>query len=246
MKRTNLCTVIAVIAVWPLNAQPQEPLPTFDAASVKLHADDDPLGTMMQERPGTIFYRRTNLLTVIRRAYDVQFQQVVGPPWLSTERYDIEAKLPADTPVPRLQLMLQSLLADRFRVQMHREKKELPAYSMEVAREGFKMHRSEGGELGYGPSRDASGNHLRGKITLQILANLLSGVLGHPVLNQTELEGLYDVALDYTEDAQAQDTTTFPGLITAMRQQLGLKIESKKALFDMIVIDRVEKVPTGN
>lgn len=200
----------------------------------------------MQERPGNLFYRKINLLAVIRRAYGVDPQQIVGPAWLTTERYDIEAKLPPDTPVARLRLMLQGLLAERFRMQVHHVKKELPAYNLVPAKDGPKMHRSEGGDLGYGPSQDESGNHLRGKITLPILATVLSTSVGHPVSNQTGLDGLYDIDLSYARDEQPQSAAAYPELATALQQQLGLKLEPKKELFDVIVIDRIEKVPTGN
>ena len=85
MKRMHGWAVLMFATVWPIIAQPQEVPPAFDAASVKPHDESNPLGTMMQERPGNILYRRINLLAVIRRAYNVQPQQIVGPPWLTTE-----------------------------------------------------------------------------------------------------------------------------------------------------------------
>jgi uncharacterized protein (TIGR03435 family) len=149
MKRRHGWAVLMFATAWPLIAQPQEAPPAFDAASVKPHDESNPLGTMMQERPGNIHYRRINLLAVIRRAYNVESQQIVAPAWLSTETYDIEAKLSPDTPLPRLRLMLQTLLAERFHLKVHYDKKELPAYNLVLAKGGLKMHRSEGGGLGY-------------------------------------------------------------------------------------------------
>lgn len=247
MKGTHCRVVLMFVTAWPLIARAQEAPPAFDAASVKAHDESNPLGTMMQERPGNIYYRRINLLAVIRRAYNVQPQQIVGPVWLSTETYDIQAKLPPDTPLPRFQLMLQTLLAERFHLKVHYDKKELPAYNLVLAKGGLKMHRSEGGELGYGPSKDDSGNrHLRGKITLPILATNLSGMTGHPVSDQTGLDGLYDLDLNYRDDQAPEGTATYPGIGTALQEQLGLKLEPKKALFDMIIVDQADKVPTGS
>jgi uncharacterized protein (TIGR03435 family) len=144
--------------------------------------------------------------------------------------------------------MLQTLLADRFHLKVHYDKKELPAYDLVLAKGGLKMHRSEGGELGYGPSKDNSGNRsLRGKITLPILATNLSGMLGHPVSDQTGLDGLYDFDLNYRDDHSTEGpTAAYPGIETALQEQVGLKLEPKKAMFDMIIVDRADKVPTGN
>ena len=127
--------------------QPQETPSAFDVASVKLHSANNPLGTMMRELPDSLQYRKINLIAVIRRVYGVETQQIVAPPWMSTEAYDIEAKFSPDTGVPRLQLMLQNLLAERFQLQVHRDKKEMAAYNLVVAKDGLKMHPSEGAGL---------------------------------------------------------------------------------------------------
>ena len=232
-----------ILAAGIVAAQAQ---PSFDVASVKPHPESNLLGTMMQELPGRIQYRRIILLAVIRRAYNVELQQIVGPAWLSTETYDIEAKFPPDTPDTRLQLMLQNLLSERFHLKVHHDKKELPAYNLVLAKDGLKMHRTESGRLGYAPSRDSSGRHLRGRITFPILANNLSGILGRPVSDQTGLDGLYDIDLNFVDDAPTQDPATYPGIGTALQEQLGLKLESKRTLFDMIIVDQTEKIPTEN
>jgi len=227
-------------------AQPHETPPAFDVASVKLHSASNLLGTMMQELPGSLQYRKVNLIAVIRRAYGVETQQVVAPTWMSTEVYDIEAKLSPDTAAPRLQLMLQNLLAERFHLQVHRDKKQMIAYNLIVAKDGLKMHPSETGRLGYRPFSDGSSRHLRGKITLPILANNLSGILGRPVADQTRIDGLYDLDLNYADESSTQGLSNYPGIATALEEQLGLRLESKKALLDMIIVDHAEKIPTEN
>jgi uncharacterized protein (TIGR03435 family) len=238
--------VLCLVVAWPVGAQTEAASPAFDVASVKPHQPDNPLGTMMQELPGRIQYRKIPLLAVIRRAYDVQSQQIVGPPWLSTETYDIEAKLPPDTPDARLQLMLQNLLAERFHLKVHHSKKELLAYDLMLAKDGLKMHRSESGRLGYAPTQDGSGRHLRGRITLPILANNLSGIVGRPVSDQTGLDGLYDIDLNFVDDVSTSRPDNYPGIFTAVQEQLGLKLESRKALFDTIIVDDLDKVPAEN
>jgi len=244
--KPTVWVVLGLITAWPLRAQPPDVTPTFDVASVKPHQESNPLGTMMQELPGRIQYRRINLLAAIRRAYNVESRQIAGPAWLSTETYDIEAKLPTDAPGARLQLMLQNLLAERFHLRVHHDKKELPAYNLMLAKDGLKMHRSESGRLGYNPSRDSSGRHLRGRITLPILANNLSDILSRPVSDQTGMDGLYDIDLNFIDDAPTQGSAIYPGIVTALQEQLGLTLESRKALFDMIIVDQAEKIPTEN
>jgi uncharacterized protein (TIGR03435 family) len=240
-----LWAVLCWLTAWPLPAQPSSP--AFDVASVKIHPESNPMGTMMLEQPGHIQYNRIILLAVIRRAYGVESQQIVGPAWLSTETYDIEAKMPPDTSTARLRLMLQNMLAERFQLKVHHDKKELPTYNLLLAKDGSKMHRSESGQLGYMPSRDTSGHHLRGRITLPILASNLSDILSRPVSDQTGMDGLFDIDLNYTDDAATTPApVTYPGIVTALREQLGLRLESKKELLDVIVVDRAERIPTGN
>ena len=246
MKRRRLWAGLSLLTVWLLSAQPAEVPPTFDVASVKPHPDNSPLGTMMQELPGHLQYRRVNLIAVIRRAYNVEAQQIIAPAWMATEAYDIEARLPPDTPGTRLQLMLQKLLMERFQLKVHHGKKKLAAYNLVPAKGGLKMHRSESGRLGYAPSRDSSGRHLHGKITLPILANNLSGMVGRPVSDHTGTDGLYDIDLNFSDDAAIGGAATYPGIFTALQEQLGLKLESKKASFDMIIVDRVVKTPIEN
>lgn len=108
------------------------------------------------------------------------------------------------------------------------------------------MRRSENGRLGYAPSQDSSGRHLLGRITLSILADNLSGIVGRPVSDRTGLEGLYDIDLNFIEDASTGNPTDYPGIFTALQEQLGLKLESKKASFDTIIVDEAEKDPTEN
>jgi uncharacterized protein (TIGR03435 family) len=88
---------------------------------------------------------------------------------------------------------------------------------------------------------------LRGKITLPVLANYLSGVVRRLVSDQTGLSELYDLDLNYSaEEAQSADLSAAPGILTAVQEQLGFKLESRKPLFDMIIVDHVEKLPVEN
>jgi uncharacterized protein (TIGR03435 family) len=196
----------------------------------------------MRESGGVLSYTKVPLTSIIRRAYGVEAAQISGPTWLDSEAYDVTAKLPADTPLPRLQSMLQALLAERFKLAVHRQKKTFAAYALVVAKGGPKLRLSESGGLSYNPTRDNAGRHLNGKITMPILANNLSSWLGRPVSDRTGLKGLFDISLDFSTD----DNAAAPALPTALPEQLGLKLKPGKAVLDVIVIDHAEKVPTEN
>src|SRR5262249_44832384 len=144
----------------------------FDAASVKQASGWGP----MAEPKGRIDYGGASLFHVIRRAYGVEEMQVRGPSWLSTEFYEIRASMPPEAPLHRLQLMLQSHGAERFGIQVHREKKKFATYRMVQAKGGSKLKPTDG-VLSYGMPRDAAGRHIRGRISMPILASVLSSVL---------------------------------------------------------------------
>ncbi len=241
MKITFMAWAVLVLAVWQPLAQPQKP-PVFDVASVKPHPGVAGPGTMMRETAGSVNYIGIPLMSVIARAWDVAGMQVVGPSWIYSDTYDIKAAFPRDAPATQIPLMLQGLLAERFQLAVHHEQRELAAYVMVVAKGGVKMHPSEGSRTGsYRPYGDAEGRNIRGRITMPNLAGYLSYQVGGPVSDKTGLDGVYDITLDFAVD---QDSAT-PLVFTALQEQRGLKLESKKAPVDMIIVDHAEKGSNG-
>ena len=126
---------------------------TFDVATVKPAPPPTPNGRGMimigrptggpgTNDPGRIRYPFTTLKTLIQNAYDVKDFQISGPDWLATERFDIQATMPPETTKEQFKVMLQNLLAERFKVTVHRETKELPMYSMMVGKSGPKLKES--------------------------------------------------------------------------------------------------------
>lgn len=126
---------------------------TFDVATVKSAAPPTPNGRGMvrfafatggpgTNDPGRIHYPFTTLKALLQNAYDVKDFQISGPDWLATERFDIQATMPPETTKEQFKVMLQNLLAERFKVTVHRETKELPMYSMIVAKNGPKLKES--------------------------------------------------------------------------------------------------------
>jgi uncharacterized protein (TIGR03435 family) len=199
------------------------PLPSFEVASVKRNLSGPP-GTRIMIPPGRFTVTGTTPKFLIEFAYNVKdFQVSGGPSWISSERYDIDAKeedsqveelqkLPPDQRLEQIRLRIQSLLADRFKLKVSHTTKELPDYALVVAKNGPKLHEAKPGDT-YpngikGPDGTAQANMVRmgrGELTgqgipLATLVVMLSQQLGRTVLDQTGLKGNYDVALQWTPD----------------------------------------------
>jgi uncharacterized protein (TIGR03435 family) len=219
----------------------------FDVASIKPNTSGD-LGMSINNSKG--LWRANNITPewLIVNAYDILPEQLIGaPPWTGSERFDIEGKFDQDAVNARsadsrqYQLRLQALLASRFQFQMHRESREWQSYVLVVGKRGPKMKPSKGG----GGSGRSSRGHMESKgLTMENLAANLASLLGRPVVDQTGLAGKFDFTLDYEEEGQPVETHA-PSLVAAVQEQLGLKLEVKKAPVEMLVVDRVER-PSEN
>jgi len=175
--------------------------------------------------------------------------QLSGPDWLNSEIYDIAATMPPSTSTDQVLPMLQSLLADRFQLKLHRETKEVPMYALVVGKTGLKIKE---GEFGHSSTSASQGQLTAQKIPLSKLADFLSNQLGSPVTDMTGMKGFFDFTLEWAPDARpgeaggASDSTPGASIFTAVQEQLGLKLESRKGPVEILVIDHVEKIPTGN
>lgn len=178
---------------------------------------------------------------LVTYAYDVRdFQISGGQGWFDSERYDVSAKPESPASQEQLKLMLQSLLADRFKLVLHRETKQLPVYELIVAKGGPKLKESAEGTS---PSLLTDGKSITAaKVTMPMFIRLLSQFLGRSVLDKTGLPGNYDFKLQWTPDEAEGDG---PSIFTATQEQLGLKLESSKGPVEVLVIDRAEK-PSEN
>jgi uncharacterized protein (TIGR03435 family) len=224
-------------------------------------------------RPGIdrINFRYVTLWWSISYAYGVKSYQMSGPGWLRDVRFDIVARGREGTVRTQLPEMMQTLLAERFKLKIHRESRELPALALTVGKNGPKLTEAAAvsgdgqGGAAFGLSMTAAGVErmdVKGA-TMAKLASTLSGLLGLPVVDRTGLEGRYDFVLEFSRSAAAGQGTTGgyneppplpsppptaePGLsIFSAVQQLGLRLDSQKLPFDVIVIDHAEKLPTEN
>jgi bla regulator protein BlaR1 len=260
--------------------------PVYEVASIKPNKSGERMVRMMG-RPDGFTGTNMTLQMLIRNAYGVEDNQISGgPSWLGSEKYDMEAKMDSsvadelrklseDQRTLERRRMLQALLADRFKLTLHRESKELPVYALVIAKNGPKLQEAKPGDT-YpngikGPDGVGSAGFMRmgrGELTGQGLpmgsvVRLLTQQLGRTVLDKTGLAGKYDLTLKWTPDESeapmlkgpeggpqgmggtASPDSSGPSIFTAIQEQLGLKLESQKGPVEIIVIDHAEK-PSDN
>jgi uncharacterized protein (TIGR03435 family) len=192
---------------------------------------------------------------LIGLAYDVFDSQISGGPnWLDTEKYDIQAKAGSALKVWRMRLMLQSLLAERFRLALHRETKEEPIYELVVAKGGPKIEPAAGAKTP-GHLRVGTGQLTGIAAPISWLTQSLSGNLDRYVVDKTGLNGNYNFTLQWTPDmgqlpqqrpdALPPPDASGPSIFTALQEQLGLQLKSEKGPVETLVIDHAER-PSAN
>lgn len=220
----------------------------FDVASVK--ANKSGLYQSSISRPGgQVVFENVPLRECIGFAYGIGVDQeyaLSGPAWLNSDRYDIVAKVAPNTPRDQVLVILRTLLRERFKLEIHRESRELRVYALTAARGGPRLKKASGSE---GNFTFRSGHIIGSALSMSELANRLSGPvfkLGRPVVNSTGLPGTFDFTLDWTPDDTSVDGAAGPSLFTAIQEQLGLKLEPSKSLVEVLVVDHVERVPIEN
>jgi uncharacterized protein (TIGR03435 family) len=163
---------------------------------------------------------------------------------LDTERYEVTAKFPAVTGFGEARQMLQTLLTERFQLAVRRESKEMPVYALVVGKDGFRLKETE---MGAGGSSSAPGKLTATKMSLNQFAELLSGQLDRPVVDFTGIHGAYDFTLQWAPDTNANsDPGPAADIYVAIQQQLGLKLETRKAPVEMLIIEHANKAPVEN
>jgi uncharacterized protein (TIGR03435 family) len=245
MTRANLFVFAASFAF----GQPQA-APTFEVATIKPAPAQSPRWTQTQmssdTETGKLIYSNVNLKEVIGQAFKVQQYQISGPSWIETERFDIVAKFPPRSARDQVLLMLQGLLADRFKLTLHRETKELPVYALVVGKNGPKLTTTET-ETGITSNSNRTSWHVVAKISMRLLAEFLTNQVGRPVVDQTGLTGPYEITLDWAVDnPTSNEAAPGPSIFTALQEQLGLKLDSTKGPVETIVVDHSEKTPPEN
>ncbi len=249
----------------------------FEVVSIK-PAQPESGGKMrvaMNADAGMLRYINVSLKDCIRVAYRVKDFQVEGPDWLNSARFDIVAKLPADASKDQIPDMLQDLLAERFKLAVHRDTKEHAIYALIVGKNGPKLKsadstppdkpvKSGNVEKGGAPPPgammmrfDPSGMHLHApSATLGNLADMLSHFSERPVVDMTGIQGHYDFDLSFAPETmrgmpppphppEAEPAEPAPSMFEAV-QQYGLKLEPRKGPLEFVMVDHIERVPTEN
>jgi bla regulator protein BlaR1 len=230
---------------------------------------------MLMFGPDKFISKNGSLQQVIREAYGVEDDRISGaPPWLESEKYDVEAKenssetndslkLSLEQRVSEQKSMLQTLLAERLKLALHRETRDLTVYAMVVAKDGPKLQESKPGDtypVGFkqpdGVARPGGIHFDRQRLVAQgvpvrALLFHLSRQLHRTILDETGLSGTYDFTLKLSDaiplgmDRPAPPESYEPAVSTAIEQQLGLQLEPKNVRLEVLVIDHVER-PLGN
>jgi uncharacterized protein (TIGR03435 family) len=237
--------------------------PAFEVATIKPSDPAHPQ-QIITLRGAEVITTNVTVHALINLAYWLHPKQLTGgPAWIETEKFDMAGKpdAPGQPNVDQMKVMIQKLLADRFQLKFHFEKRELPVYAVRVSRTGPKITQSQDdpkGIPGWNFGRNPAGMIMafRNSPMSQFTA-VLQNSTDRPVVDQSGLTGRYDFTLNFTPDAAmavllggpppptGANPDAAPDLFAAFQQQLGLKLEQTRAPVDLMVIDKVEK-PSEN
>ncbi len=248
-----LIAAVSIVFALPTQAQ------SFEVASVRIGAPipigenyNINLGTVSH---GTLTLTNTTLADCLRFAYSLTSDSLIaGEGWIKSKehRYTIVAKAAPETTRDEMLRMLQVLLTERFKLEFHREPREMSYYALVPSKKGPRIELAT--TDGPGPNESNGGGHIvRRQLSMLMLATLLARFefRGGVVLDQTGLKGLYGVNLQWTPNTNMNadangDGSAGPSLFTALQEQLGLKLEARKGPVEVMVIDHAEKNPVEN
>ncbi len=219
----------------------------FEAAAIRRHPGVSS-NTNIRVSGGRLTIVNASVKTLIRNAYGIlSFQLVNEPRWLDSEMFDVSATTGSSEEITQEQMrvLLQTLLADRFGLKVHRERRTGTVYALVIAPEGAKLVAGDAATKPGVNTRKGPGEARMKGTNEQVaaLASNLGNQLGRFVLDQTGLTGGWDWDLVWDPDPGPEATR--PSLFTAVRQQLGLRLEPKQGPMEVLVIDSVGR-PSEN
>jgi bla regulator protein BlaR1 len=252
MRKSALSIAMATLTLTLAQTPGPEKRAAFEVASIRRAVQD---GDHDSDTNGSLFRAHNlTLKRLIASAYEIDIGRIYeGPNWVDSEGYDITAKIPTEfvqQTRDRLPQMIQSLLADRFQLVIHREPRQVSGYALVVAKKGSKMEQAK--PDGKGSDMHANSTHITAKnLTMEAFARALSRNpdIGELIVDKTGLTGGFNFALDWMprrlESKVEPSPDDRPSIFTAVQEQLGLRLESAKVPIQAIVVDRAEK-PEGN
>jgi uncharacterized protein (TIGR03435 family) len=231
----------------------------FEVVSVKPNKSGSGSSRSHSDR-GMLTASNMSLRSMIVQAYGMKDYQVEGPEWLRSEKFDVAAKFPEVLPRDRekyaaaLRAMMKQMLVDRFKIQTHTDQKTFAVYGLVVAKKGIRFKEVPDD----GSHSNSDNTHFEGTgVSMARFAEFLSREVGEPVLDMTGLKGAYELKLDWVREQRT--TTETPSAVpvasdgppgtnipSALQDQLGLKLEARKAPIEVLIVDHVERVPTEN
>lgn len=233
---------------------------SFEVASIKPSPPGDTRPPLVGYPAGRLTTVNASLLFLIKFAYDLRDDQILNAPdWVGSTLYDIEAKASNDVPFQsgpegarQIRLMTQILLAQRFEFVAHQETGQEPVYRLTIAKGGVKVKATEDKP---GPITFRPGRLTGASVTIPVLIKLLTGPAGRPIIDETGLTGRYNFDLKYSPeltsggaaagpDAPPPDPNA-PSIFTAVREQLGLRLDPSRGPVEILVIEHVAK-PSEN
>ena len=235
------------------------PQTAFEVADVKANKSGELRMAIDLQPGGKVTMRNVPMKVLIVFAYHLRPEALAGgPSWLDSERFDVVAKALETAPPEDVRRMMQTLLAERFKLAVHTEQRVMPAWALVPGKAGPRLQPSEAVLLSGQACRPGQGQpgqrHVDCRhVTMAALGDFLQELAPRdftvPVVDQTGLGGAYDFKLDWIPTARPGDSPAEengPTIFDAVTNQLGLKLESKRLPLPIIVVDHVERVPLEN
>jgi uncharacterized protein (TIGR03435 family) len=260
-----LLSLLTIPAIAQQSTPTPTPLPVYDIVSIHPHNTADE-NISMHIQPSIYAASNVTLKELVSYAYRIREDLISGlPGWADSTHFDITAKI-SDPDVPALdkltrqqrETMFQPILADRFRVKVHTEIKTLPVFDLVLTKDGPKFKPSPPPVIDpEHPNKHSFGISINNdeltatSISMADLADHLADELDHTVIDKTGLTGVFDLKLKWTPDRLLNNATDDgsqnlpPSLLTALQEQLGLKLQASKGPVETLVVDHAEK-PTPN
>jgi len=252
MRRVFVCLLLSTSCLLAQDVT----APEFDVVSVKPGGDK----IVRDSSGGYSFYTRgfeyhpdsvtcdATLSHLIGEAYAVHSWQIAGPEWLAKDKFDFTAKMPPGTSKDVVRAMLQSALASRFHLKLHRETKDVQVYALLVAKDGLKLRPAVHPT---GRTSSGGGFYMASGSPISMLVSNLSQYADLPIIDMTDQHGRYEINLQWLPDYQPYDAIVpngrrDVGILSTLEKQAGLRLEKRIMPYEILVIDSVDRTPTAN
>ena len=253
-RRFFLFATGVLVLTGPTMAGIPEQTTEFEVASVKVNKSG-PGSSNWEDGHGKVSFTNVTMATLVKFAFGIKDYELSGPSWFDADRYDINAKGPDGTLDKDLPVMMQALLKERFGMVFHREVKEVSVFSLVVDKGGFKGKAATddsavglGGGIGIGSGSGGTPSPVSTMSSTGTMPRFAESLarnrdVNRPVIDKTGLTGRYEMSLRYLPFSNQATGDPAPSIFQALQEQLGLRLEPDKGQIEVVVIERMEKVP---